>query len=93
MLKEKSTDLPNLVINSIKKTDMDLGDQNLVRQRLKGKTQNCNESVNNVMGIIIPNETFVEIQTLRLGTYIAIPVNSCACSITFTSKVRNRIWA
>ncbi|GFS49236.1 uncharacterized protein TNCV_2410601 [Trichonephila clavipes] len=71
-LKEKSTDLPNSVINSIKKTYMDLCDQNFLKKCLHGKTQSCNESFNDVVWSIIPKETFVELQTLHLGIYIAV---------------------
>ncbi|GFX84383.1 uncharacterized protein TNCV_4134931 [Trichonephila clavipes] len=49
---------------------MDLCDQNLQRKCLHGKTQNYNESFNNVVWSIIPKETFVEL--LRLRLYIAI---------------------
>ncbi|GBO33152.1 hypothetical protein AVEN_52068-1 [Araneus ventricosus] len=51
---------------------MDLCDQKLLKKYLHGKTQNCNESFNNVVWSIVPKETFVELQTLRLGINIAI---------------------
>ncbi|GBM93274.1 hypothetical protein AVEN_168040-1 [Araneus ventricosus] len=51
---------------------MDLCDQKLLKKCLHGKTQNCNESFNNVVWSIVPKETFVELQTLRLGINIAI---------------------
>ncbi|GFW56748.1 uncharacterized protein TNCV_4068281 [Trichonephila clavipes] len=38
----------------------------------RGETQNCNESLNNVMWSIFPKVTYVELQTLRLEIYIAI---------------------
>ncbi|GBN01945.1 hypothetical protein AVEN_159615-1 [Araneus ventricosus] len=60
------------VINSIKKTYMDFCDQKLLKKCPHGKTQNCNESFNNVVWSIVPKETFVELQTLRLGINIAI---------------------
>ncbi|GFT27531.1 uncharacterized protein TNCV_1276191 [Trichonephila clavipes] len=69
---EISTDLPNSVINSIKKTYKELCDQNLLRKCLYGKAQNCNESLNNVVWSIIPKDNFVEQQTLLLRNYIAI---------------------
>ncbi|GBM21742.1 hypothetical protein AVEN_101579-1 [Araneus ventricosus] len=69
---DKSPALPNSVVNSIKKTCMDLCDQKLLKKCLHGKTQNCNESFNNVVWSIVPKETFVELQTLRLGINIAI---------------------
>ncbi|GFT85247.1 uncharacterized protein TNCV_497001 [Trichonephila clavipes] len=44
----------------------------VLRIGLHGKTQNCNESFNNVAWCIIPNDTIVELQTLCLGIYIAL---------------------
>ncbi|GBM17098.1 hypothetical protein AVEN_133352-1 [Araneus ventricosus] len=51
---------------------MNLCDQKLLKKCLHGKTQNYNESFNNVVRSIVPKETFVELQTLRLGISIAI---------------------
>ncbi|GFT33288.1 uncharacterized protein TNCV_4767671 [Trichonephila clavipes] len=64
--------LPNPVINSIKKTYKELCEQNLLRKCLHGKAQNCNENLNNVVWSIIPKDNFVEQQTPRLRSYIAI---------------------
>ncbi|GFV59884.1 uncharacterized protein TNCV_856051 [Trichonephila clavipes] len=69
---EISTDLPNSVINSIKKTYKELCDQNILRKCLHGKAQNCNESLNNVTWSIIPKDNFVKQQTVRLSNYIGI---------------------
>ncbi|GFX15769.1 uncharacterized protein TNCV_1060911 [Trichonephila clavipes] len=65
-------DLPNSVINFIKKTYKELCDQNLLRKCLHGKAQNCNKNLNNVVWSIIPKNNFVEQQTLRLRNYITM---------------------
>ncbi|GFX45851.1 uncharacterized protein TNCV_934901 [Trichonephila clavipes] len=64
--------LPNSIINSVKRIYKKLCDQNILRKCLHGKSQNCNESLNNVVWSIIPKGNFVEKQTLRLRNYIAI---------------------
>lgn len=71
-LKDKSPGLPSTIIKAIKPTYMELCDQTLLKKCLHGKTQNCNESFNGVVWNIIPKETFIELQTFRLGVYIAI---------------------
>ncbi|GFT56799.1 uncharacterized protein TNCV_1268871 [Trichonephila clavipes] len=68
---EISKDLPNSVINSIKKTYKELCHQNLLRKCLHRKAQNCNESLNNVVRSIILKEDFEKQQR----NYIAILFN------------------
>ncbi|GBN19508.1 hypothetical protein AVEN_255797-1 [Araneus ventricosus] len=51
---------------------MDFYDQKLLKKCPHDKTQNCNESFNNDVWSIVPKETFVELQTLRLGINTAI---------------------
>ncbi|GBM48050.1 hypothetical protein AVEN_34377-1 [Araneus ventricosus] len=60
---DKSPGLLNDIINSIKTTYMSLCDSNLLSKCLHRKTQNNNESFNNVIWTILPKETFVEMQS------------------------------
>ncbi|GFV95998.1 uncharacterized protein TNCV_2096661 [Trichonephila clavipes] len=69
---DKSLDLPQNIVNTIKPVYMDLCDRNLLKKCLHGKTQNLNESFNAILWQILPKEVFVEHQTLRLGAYIAV---------------------
>lgn len=69
---EKKPGLPESLIKIIKPTYLDLCDQTLLSKCLHGMTQNCNESFNNIIWTIIPKETFVGLQTLLLGTHIAV---------------------
>ncbi|GFU68604.1 uncharacterized protein TNCV_1125901 [Trichonephila clavipes] len=69
---DKSLDLPQNIVNTIKPVYMDLCDRNLLKKCLQGKTQNPNESFNAILWQILPKEVFVEHQTLRLGAYIAV---------------------
>lgn len=71
-LNEKSKGLPLTVINAIKKTYMDLCNQELLQRCLHGRTQNANESFNGLLWNIIPKETFVELSTLQLGINLAV---------------------
>ncbi|GBM11617.1 hypothetical protein AVEN_213138-1 [Araneus ventricosus] len=59
-------------MNIIKPTYMKLCDQKLLEKCLHGKTQNADESFNNVLWTILPKNTFMELQTLRLGSSIAV---------------------
>ncbi|GBL86797.1 hypothetical protein AVEN_96034-1 [Araneus ventricosus] len=59
-------------MNIIKPTYMKLCDQKLLEKCLHGKTQYADESFNNVLWTILPKNTFVELQTLRLGSSIAV---------------------
>lgn len=50
----------------------DLAQPDLLKKCLHGKNQNPNESVNNIIWSRLPNGTFEQLETLKLGTYDAI---------------------
>ena len=64
--------LPTAVMEAIKPVFKDLSDTQLLEKCLHGRTQNQNESVNNVIWTRIPKNVFVEINTLHFGVYDAI---------------------
>jgi len=64
--------LPSDVMNFIKPIFKDLSDPSLLEKCVKGKTQNPNESLNNVIWSFIPKVIFVRLNTLRFGVYMAI---------------------
>ncbi|GFW31275.1 uncharacterized protein TNCV_2578561 [Trichonephila clavipes] len=68
----KTTGLSNLVIKVIKPTYLALFNKELLKRGLHGKTQNNNESFNNVLWSILPKEIFVHKKTLFLGSYMAV---------------------
>lgn len=69
---DNSAGLPPSIIKIIKPTYMSLCDASLLSKCLHGKTQNSNESFNNVIWTILPKETFVEMQTMMLGVKLAV---------------------
>ncbi|GBM33636.1 hypothetical protein AVEN_274298-1 [Araneus ventricosus] len=70
--KDSNAGLPKSILNIIKPAYMKLCDQKLLEKCLHGKTQNANENFNNVLWTILPKNTFAELQTLRLGSSIAV---------------------
>lgn len=64
--------IPEPIMLAIKPTFRALANPELLRKCLHGKTQNVNESVNNVIWSRVPKKSFVTITTLALGTYDAI---------------------
>lgn len=64
--------IPKVVMAYIKPTFKDLSDPKLLERCLKGKTQNQNESLNNVIWSIIPKRTFVTLPTLKYGVFSAV---------------------
>lgn len=70
--KDSGPGLPQNIMNTILPTYTELSDQGLLKKCLHGRTQNANESYNNVLWTIIPKNTFVELETLRLGASIAV---------------------
>lgn len=64
--------LPKIVMQQLKPIFRDLSDKKLLARCLMGKTQNPNESLNNVIWSVIPKRTFVGLNTLRLGVYDAV---------------------
>ncbi|GFV76304.1 uncharacterized protein TNCV_4524671 [Trichonephila clavipes] len=69
---DKTAGLSNSVVKAIKPTYLALCDQELLKKCLHGKTQNNNESFNNVLWSVLPKEIFVHKKTLFLGSYMAI---------------------
>ncbi|GFW10328.1 uncharacterized protein TNCV_5096791 [Trichonephila clavipes] len=68
----KTAGLSNYVIKVIKPTYLALRDKELLKKCLHGKTQNNNESFNNVLWSVLPKEIFVHKKTLFLGSYMAV---------------------
>lgn len=64
--------LPEIVMNEIKPTFEALSKTDLLEKCLKGKSQNPNESLNNVIWSRIPKRTFVRLDTLKFGVYEAV---------------------
>lgn len=69
---EKSPGLPQNIMKIIKPVFLQLCDKKLLMKCLHGKTQNANECFNGVLWNFIPKQSFVELQTLQLGSYIAV---------------------
>ncbi|GFY16479.1 uncharacterized protein LOC101238613 [Trichonephila clavipes] len=72
LLKEIELGLPNKIINQIKPTYLKLYDETLLKKCLHGKTQNCNESYNNILWNIVPKNIFIGLETFRLGALLAL---------------------
>lgn len=64
--------LPEAVMLKIKPVFKSLSDPELLGKCLKGKSQNPNESLNNVIWSRIPKRTFVTLPVLRFGAYEAV---------------------
>lgn len=71
---DKSKGLPQAIVNIVKPTYMELCDKKILKKCLHGKTQNANESFNNVLWSIMPKETFIELKSFQLGSYIAVTI-------------------
>lgn len=64
--------LPEVVMLKIKSIFGSLAKPELLSKCLKGKSQNPNESLNNVIWSRIPKRTFVQLPTLKFGAYDAV---------------------
>ena len=64
-------DLPILIIAKLKPIFAELSDASLLKKCLHGKTQNSNESFNRTIWDRIPKTTYVSLQQLEFGTYVA----------------------
>ncbi|GFV36753.1 CCHC-type domain-containing protein [Trichonephila clavipes] len=71
-LKEIEQGLPNKIINQIKPTYLKLCNETLLKKCLHGKTQDCNESYNNILWNIVPKNIFIGLETFRLGALLAL---------------------
>ncbi|GFT68647.1 uncharacterized protein TNCV_2759201 [Trichonephila clavipes] len=64
----------------------DLSNPDLLKKCLHGKTQNPNESFQNVVWSRVPKATFVQIETLSLGVYDAV------CSFNYGNVSKLKIF-
>lgn len=64
--------VPEVVMKELKTTFRDLTNTELLKKCVHGRTQNFNESLNNVIWTRIPKNTFVGLPTLKLGVMDAI---------------------
>lgn len=78
MLEKKKYDhnkhlhLPYDIMKAIEPIFKDLSEKTLLEKCIKGKTQNPNESLNNVIWSKISKKTFVSLETLKFGVYQAV---------------------
>ncbi|GFU50541.1 uncharacterized protein LOC101238613 [Trichonephila clavipes] len=71
-LKEIELGFPNKILNQIKPTYLKLCNETLLKKCLHGKTQNFNESYNNILWNIVPQNIFIGLETFRLGALLAL---------------------
>ncbi|GFX12696.1 uncharacterized protein TNCV_3158171 [Trichonephila clavipes] len=64
--------LPQEIIKIKKPHYIKLCDKHSLNKWLDGKTQNANESFNGILWKFIPKDIFVELQTLILGSHMAV---------------------
>lgn len=69
---EHKHSLPETVMNLMKPIFRDLSDENLLRKCLHGRTQNANESFNNLIWTRVPKTVFVGLDTLKIGVRDAV---------------------
>lgn len=69
---QKHFHLPEAVMLEMKPIFRDLSETSLLEKCLSGKSQNPNESLNNVIWARISKRTFVSIETLKFGTFEAV---------------------
>lgn len=71
-LPEPTNTLPSAVLQVIRPTFQDLSDPVLLKKCVHGKTQNQNESFNNMVWSRILKNNFVGLSTLQIGAYDAV---------------------
>lgn len=64
--------LPSIIMNELRHTFKALSNPELLSKCLKGKTQNPNESLNNVIWSRVPKRTFVSLDTLNFDVFDAV---------------------
>lgn len=64
--------IPKAVMEVVKPIYTDLTDGSLLKKCVHGRTQNCNEALNNVIWTRIPKNNFVSLHTLKVGVWDAI---------------------
>lgn len=69
---KKHFHLPKDIMLAIKKVYRDLAHPDLLKKCLHGKSQNPNESFNNVLWTRVPKNVFVSLETLKFGAYDAV---------------------
>lgn len=69
---KKHFHLPEKIMTFIKPLFRDLSKPELLEKCLKGRTQNVNESFNNVVWSYVPKKVFVQLPTLKFGVYEAV---------------------
>ena len=87
---KKAGRIPYAILNAVKPIYRDLSNPSLLARCIHGKTQNVNESFNNLIWTRIPKNVFVRLQTLQLGVYDAVGVFNCGNIIK--CKVLKKNW-
>lgn len=64
--------LSEVIMNQIKLIYRDLSNKELLKKCLHGRTQNCNESFNNIIWSRLPKANFIGKHTLDLGLWDAV---------------------
>lgn len=64
--------LPSIIMNELRPTFKALSNPDLLSKCLEGKTQNPNESLNNVIWSRVPKRTFVSLDPLNFGVFDAV---------------------
>lgn len=72
--------VPQAAMEALKPIFRDLAHPDLLKRCLHGKTQNVNESFNNLLWTRIPKSVFVGMKTLQLGTYDTVITFNNGCS-------------
>lgn len=72
---EHKHSLPESVLLAVKKVFRDLSSKELLLKCMHGQTQNPNESFNNCVWEQVPKNTFVSINTLKIGVMDAMMVH------------------
>lgn len=81
---KKHFHIPTVVMKELKPIFKSLSDRVLLQKCLKGKTQNPNESLNNLIWSYLPKRVFVRLDTLDFGVSEAV----LSFNDGFISKVR-----
>lgn len=68
---DKHFHLPEAVMMAVKKVYQDLAAPELLKKCLHGKSQNPNESFNNVLWTRVPKNVFASLEILKIGAYDA----------------------
>jgi hypothetical protein len=69
---KKHFHLPANIMTFIKPIFQSLANPELLQKCIRGKTQNSNESLNNIIWNYIPKRTFVQLNTLKFGVFEAV---------------------